>query len=291
MFVYVNGQIVSKEQAVISAFDHGFMYGLGLFETFRVDDGHPFLLDDHFRRLQAGLKTLGISWSMGREEILRVIQQLLKANNLQSAYVRWNVSAGRQDLGLYTGEYEEPTVIVYMKPLPTTQAACKKANVLTIKRNTPEGSIRLKSHHYLNNVLAKREIGDDSNVEGIFLTEAGFIAEGVVSNLFWVKDQVVYTPAVETGILDGITRQFILALLEESGIAYEVGFYRPDDVLNADEAFITNSIQEIVTLSSFNGKLFQEEAMLAKWLKQQFHAYRKQLWSKLELKGGTRWNV
>ncbi|WP_332633161.1 aminodeoxychorismate lyase [Halalkalibacter flavus] len=287
MFVYINGQIVSKEQAVVSAFDHGYMYGLGLFETFRVDDGHPFLLDDHFRRLQAGLQTLGISWSMEREVVLEIIQRLLRANNLQSAYVRWNVSAGPQDLGLYTGEYEEPTVIVYMKPLPIGQVDSKRAKVLTIKRNTPEGSTRLKSHHYLNNVLAKREIGDDNTVEGIFLTEDGFVAEGVVSNLFWVKNQVVYTPSIETGILNGITRQFILALLEEKGISYEHGFYRLDDVMNADEAFITNSIQEVVVLSSFNGKEYKGEAVLTEQLKRAFHIYRKQLWSRVDLKGGS----
>ncbi|MCL7749245.1 aminodeoxychorismate lyase [Halalkalibacter alkaliphilus] len=287
MFVYINGQIVSKEQAVISAFDHGYMYGLGLFETFRVDDGHPFLLDDHFRRLQAGLQMLGISWSMEREVVLEIIQRLLLANNLQSAYVRWNVSAGPQDLGLYTGQYEEPTVIVYMKPLPLSQVNSKRAKVVTIKRNTPEGSMRLKSHHYLNNVLAKRELGDDNTVEGIFLTEDGFVAEGVVSNLFWVKNQVVYTPSIKTGILNGITRQFILAVLEEKGISYEQGFYRLDDVMNADEAFITNSIQEVVPLSSFNGKKYKGESILTEQLKRAFHIYRKQLWSRADLKGGS----
>ncbi|WP_332697286.1 aminodeoxychorismate lyase [Halalkalibacter lacteus] len=286
MFVYVNGQIVSKEKATISAFDHGYMYGLGLFETIRVDNGHPFLLDDHFQRLQNGLTSLGINWSMKREEIVEVIQALLQANELESAYVRWNVAAGSNDLGFYTGEYTNPTTIVFMKPLPSQIASEKDATILSIKRNTPEGEFRLKSHHYLNNVLAKRELGDASNVEGIFLTEAGFVAEGIVSNLFWVKDGVVFTPSVKTGILDGITRQLVLSLLEQKGIPYRIGFFRPDDVMSADEAFITNSIQEVVSLTSLNGQSYRGEHLVARELRRLIAFNRERLWSRSELNGG-----
>jgi 4-amino-4-deoxychorismate lyase len=276
---------MSKERATISAFDHGYMYGLGLFETFRVDDGHPFLLDDHFQRLQNGLRTLGIKWSMTREEIVRVVGTLLKANELESAYVRWNVAAGPNDLGLYTGDYTKPTTIVYMKPLPTEMDIKKDARILSLKRNTPEGEFRLKSHHYLNNVLAKRELGDASNVEGIFLTETGFVAEGVVSNLFWVKEGVVFTPSVKTGILDGIMRQFVLSLLNYKKIPYQIGFFRPDDVMNADEAFITNSIQEVVSLKSLNDEPYRGEKVACE-LRRQIALYREQLWSRAELNGG-----
>ncbi|MFC0472910.1 aminodeoxychorismate lyase [Halalkalibacter kiskunsagensis] len=287
MFVYINGQVVSKEEATISAFDHGYMYGLGLFETFRVDHGHPFLLDDHFQRLQEGLATLGIKWSMKREEIVGVIQALLLANQLESAYVRWNVAAGPNELGLYTGEYTNPTTIVYMKPLPTQSVISKSARILSTKRNTPEGEFRLKSHHYLNNVLAKRELGDTSNDEGIFLTEAGFVAEGIVSNLFWVKEGIVFTPSVKTGILDGIMRQFVLSLLERKNIPYQIGFFRPDHVLNADEAFITNSIQEVVSLHSLSDKLYSGEQLIACELRRLIAFYRERLWSSSELNGGT----
>ncbi|GAE28001.1 aminodeoxychorismate lyase [Halalkalibacter wakoensis JCM 9140] len=288
MFVYVNGQILKKEEARISAFDHGYMYGLGLFETFRVDDGHPFLLDDHFQRLQEGLRTMGISWAMNRDEIMEILTTLLEANGLKSAYVRWNVSAGPHDVGLYTGEYEEPTVIVYMKPLPSFQGITKTAKVLDIRRNTPEGQVRLKSHHYLNNVLAKRELGEDGTVEGIFLTESGFVAEGVVSNLFWVKDEVVYTPSVETGILNGVTRQFVLALLEKEGIKWEAGFFRPNDLSVADEVFITNSIQEVIPIRSFNETNFIGDKPITNKLKLAFDYYRHCLRSRTELKGEKR---
>ncbi len=268
---------------MVSAFDHGYMYGIGLFETFRVDNGHPFLLDDHFQRLKASLKEVGIEWSMSKEEVLAVLHKLLDANQLRDAYVRWNVSAGIHDLGLYSGGYTEPTTIVYMKPLPKGMLLKKDAVVLQMNRNSPEGSFRFKSHHFLNNVLAKRELGEATNVEGVFLTEAGFVAEGIVSNVFWVKDGIVYTPDINTGILDGVTRNFVLALLHKKAIPYQIGYYSKDELLNADEAFVTNSIQEIVTLQSINGHSYKGSSLAAK-LKRDFDFYkREQLWSRSEV--------
>ncbi len=286
MFVYVNGSIVSAEQAKISAFDHGYMYGLGLFETFRVEDGHPFLLDDHFRRLDDGLKSLGIEWSMKRDQALTIIQDLLEVNKLKNAYVRWNVSAGPHELGLYTGTYPEPTTIIYMKPLPEQLNLAKDAIILSLKRNTPEGNVRLKSHHYLNNVLAKRELGAVANTEGIFLNESGYVAEGIVSNVFWIKNNTVYTPAIETGILDGITRQFVLTLLKQQGVSTQIGLYKAEELLSADAAFVTNSIQEIVPLSSCNEKKYDGENELIANLSKEFDRYRQRLWSRNELQGG-----
>ncbi|TWI53203.1 aminodeoxychorismate lyase [Halalkalibacter nanhaiisediminis] len=286
MYVYVNDSIVSAEQAKVSAFDHGYMYGLGLFETFRVEDGHPFLLDDHFRRLDDGLRSLGIEWSMKREQAITIIQDLLEANQLNSAYVRWNVSAGPHELGLYTGTYSEPTTIIYMKSLPTQLNGVKDAVILSIKRNTPEGDIRLKSHHYLNNVLAKRELGAVGNVEGIFLNGSGYVAEGIVSNVFWIKNNTVYTPAIETGILDGITRQFVLTLLKQQGVSAQIGLYKPEELLSADAAFVTNSIQEVVPLRSCNEKQYNSEHELIASLSKEFDRYRQWLWSRYELQGG-----
>ena len=209
MFIYVNGQIVTKEDARISPFDHGFMYGLGLFETFRVYDGHPFLLDDHLTRLHDGLNMLNISFFITRDEVMHILSRLLEANGYRDAYVRLNISAGVGDVGLQVDKYTAPTVIMYMKPVPTF-AEEKVCQTLRIRRNTPEGYIRLKSHHYLNNILGKWEIGKDAHVEGIFLTQDGFVAEGIVSNIFWAKDGVVYTPSVQTGILNGVTRMFVI---------------------------------------------------------------------------------
>jgi 4-amino-4-deoxychorismate lyase len=285
MIVYVNGELMLEEEAKVSAFDHGYMYGVGLFETFRVYNGHPFLLDDHFRRLKEGLTTLGIEWDMNTQEVRKVLDDLIEANDLREmdAYVRWNVSAGDKGLGLYTGHYEKPTTIVYIKSLPQKMKVEKQGVILKTRRNTPETKVRLKSHHYLNNLLAKREIGPDPSIEGLFLTEGGHLAEGIVSNLFWVKKRVVYTPSIKTGILNGITRQFVIRLLQKEGYEVEEGFYLEKDLYEADEAFVTNSIQEVVPLTSIQSHLYKSSPPVTKKLQQLYQEQCRELLSRSEL--------
>jgi len=284
MYIYVNGQVVRKEEARISPFDHGFMYGVGLFETFRVYGGHPFLLDDHLERLNMGLCDVNIELQLIRDEVVKIIDQLLVANRLKDAYVRLNVSAGIGDLGLQTAKYENPTVIVYMKPIPHGSFAEKACTILKTKRNSPEGTVRLKSHHFLNNIFGKREIGADPALEGIFLTKEGFVAEGIVSNIFWVKNNTVYTPSIETGILNGITRQFVLSMLSALEIRWVQGCYRLDDLLKADEVFLTNSIQEIVPVYQINEYVFPGVGgLVTRLLKEQYRMYTHHLWTRNEL--------
>ncbi|MCM3033711.1 aminodeoxychorismate lyase [Niallia taxi] len=258
MYIYINGEIIPHEKAQISVFDHGFMYGAGLFETFRTYRGHPFLLDSHLGRLNKGLRQLNIDRSFYREETNQIIQRLLNENKLENAYIRFNVSAGIGGIGLQTSSYNEPNVIMYMKSLQTGESLGeKKAEWLRIRRNTPEGDERLKSHHYLNNLLAKREIGEDVQMEGLFLTKEGYVAEGITSNLFWIRNGILYTPSVETGILNGITRRFILALAAQSGLEVREGLYKQENLLEADEVFITNSIQEIVAIKSIGSESYK----------------------------------
>lgn len=254
----MNGEIIPQEKALVSVFDHGFMYGAGVFETFRTYSRHPFLLDSHLERLNRGLIQLNINRCFYREETNDIIQRLLIENKLENAYIRFNVSAGVGNIGLQTSSYTEPNVIMYMKPLQTSESlAEKKAKWLRIRRNTPEGDERLKSHHYLNNLLAKREIGDDVQMEGLFLTKEGYVAEGITSNLFWIKNGILYMPSLETGILNGITRRFILALAAQSGLEVQEGLYKPEDLLEAEEVFATNSIQEIIAIKSVGSETYK----------------------------------
>ena len=288
MLIYVNGTYVEASEAKISPYDHGYLYGLGVFETFRIYDGHPFLLDDHYERLMDALSTLQIEWTMTKEDVCRILQELLVRNGLNHAYIRFNVSAGIDEIGLQTEVYEEPSVIVFIKPLAAPGVVVEKEGIILKQtRNTPEGAFRLKSHHYLNNILGKREIGNVVSKEGIFLTEAGHIAEGIVSNLFFVKGSVLYTPSLETGILNGITRAFIIQIAEMLNIQVEEGFFTKDELLSADEVFVTNSVQEIVPFrhieeSDFPGK----EGEVTKQLMRVYEMHRGKLWSRNELRRG-----
>lgn len=282
MFIYLNGEIIPKEQAQISPFDHGFLYGLGVFETFRIYNGHPFLLDDHLERLNNSLRTLLIKKEFNRSETVELLQSLSKANGWEHSYIRFNVSAGNGEIGLQTAAYEKPNVIVFQKPLPPPDGlAEKQGKWLTTRRNSPELNERLKSHHYLNNIAGKREAGNDGSIEGIFLNEAGKVAEGVVSNIFWIKENTLYTPAVETGILNGVTRRYVMHIAEKAGMTVNEGFFHPEEVEAADEAFFTNSIQEVTAVSQIGNQAFPGKH--GAWTNKLFSCYaseRETLWSR-----------
>ncbi|EHS59954.1 aminotransferase class IV [Paenibacillus sp. Aloe-11] len=255
-YIGVNGVLTEAAKAVIHVSDHGFLYGMGLFETFRTYKGVPFLLDRHLHRLAEGCRMLGIPFQPDEERLTRQIQGLMVANGLDEAYIRYTVSAGEEVLGLPSGDYTRPNHILFAKPLPSANtqvggsAPPSALQLLRTPRNTPEGEIRLKSLHYMNNILAKRELQQYAaavqyKAEGMMLAANGFLAEGMVSNLFFVRHGTLYTPDLSTGILPGITRELILELAEAQGIPYEQGLYRWDELQQADEIFMTNSIQEI----------------------------------------------
>lgn len=256
MYLYVNGEIQAAHAVSISPYEHGFLYGAGLFETFRTYGGHPFLLKDHLARLRSGAAEYALQLPDSLEEEVRLaVQKLLKANHLADGYFRLNVSGGAEGIGLTAADYETPRIMVYVKPLPEARAEEKQLQTLKLRRNTPEGSVRRKSHHYMNNILAKRETGA-SGAEGIFLTEDGVLSEGTVSNLFFINGKTIYTPDVSCSCLPGITARFVLELSAALGYRTVEGRFPKKKALRAEEIFVTNSIQEIVPVSSWDEKKF-----------------------------------
>ncbi len=288
MYVYLNDKIVHASEAVISPFDHGYLYGMGVFETFRTYDGHPFLLKDHLKRLTAGMKEMNIEADLDEEKIRRIITDLLKKNGLKDAYCRFNISGGPGEVGLRTSPYEDATVILFQKNLPhSVPLKEKEAVFLNVRRNTPETAERLKSHHYLNNMAAKREIGASMDKEGIFLTGDGHLCEGITSNLFWLKDGELCTPSVETGLLNGITRQFILALSGILDMPVRVEMFQEADILKADEVFFTNSVQEIVPVNKLSSTRFPgANGKYVGLFHEQYEKYKRHLNSIEELRKG-----
>ena len=149
MILVLNGKLVQDHEAMISAFDHGFLYGVGLFETMRTYKGHPFLLHDHLKRMKNGLDEIGIAVPYSTEKWHELIEQALEANHLQDAYVRLSVTAGRERLGLTGERYQNPTTLIYVNPL--MESVLKKSLfVLKTLRSMPETPIRMKTHHQFN---------------------------------------------------------------------------------------------------------------------------------------------
>lgn len=256
MKILLNGEAIDDHEAVISVFDHGFLYGMGLFETFRTYGGRPWLLERHAARLAESCRQLGISYAPDAGRMREGIARLLEENQLADAYIRWSVSAGEGVVGLPKGPYEGAAEIVYAKELapdhPDTRAS-RPLRLLKLRRSDPEnGAVRFKSFHYMNNILAKRELaagGADPGAEGLFLSQAGHICEGIVSNVFWLSGGELYTPSLECGPLPGITREYVMEMAASSGVHIHEGAFRMEELASADEVFLTNSVQEIVPVA------------------------------------------
>ncbi|WP_019244485.1 MULTISPECIES: aminodeoxychorismate lyase [Bacillus] len=283
MIIYQNGRYIQEEEARISPFDHGFLYGMGLFETIRIYNGHPFLLGDHLLRLNDGMQEMHIESTICQNMMLDILHQLLKRNDLDNARVRINVSAGEGAVSLPSESYKQPNLMVFISPLqPASEEIMEKqATILKLNRNTPETTSRLKSHHFFNNIAAKRELRDQPNLEGIFLTKEGFVSEAITSNIFWIKNDILYTPELSTGILPGITRQFVILLAKQMGLLVKEGSFQLEELVEADEIFITNSIQELVLITNIDHYSFSNRSKptVTKKLYEKYKDYREKLWT------------
>ncbi|GAW27516.1 MULTISPECIES: aminodeoxychorismate lyase [unclassified Carboxydocella] len=258
-YLVINGTVTEEEKAVISVLDHGFLYGDGLFTTIRVEAGRPLWFDDHWQRLcqQATVIHMPIPWE--KKEVLNWLLAGLKANGLVDAYVRVTVSRGQGPLGLDFSQCKLPNCIVYSKPLP---AHIEERQKMGIKAGILSGrhwgklwpGAGLKSLNFLNQVLAFPEMNSKGWQEGVYLTSTDHVAEGTVSNIFWFKDGILFTPSLETGILNGIMRQKVIEMARMQGITIQEGLYYQEALLQADEIFITNSISEIVPIVELNGQ-------------------------------------
>lgn len=253
----MNGEFTRSEDLKISPFDHGFLYGAGFFETFRTYDRHLFLFQAHWDRLNAALAEYRMAFPYDEDEIVAVVRQLDDLSGGTDGYFRLNVSAGVHEIGLAPSSYATPNVILFRKALPPTIRGMEKEAVwLETPRNRPESAVRHKSHNFLNNVRGRLELPSMKELEGFFVTEDGFVAEGITSTIFWIKGASLYTPSLETGILPGTTRAFIIDLARAEGMPVYEGLYTKADVENADEVFITNAVQELVPIHRLATQVF-----------------------------------
>jgi 4-amino-4-deoxychorismate lyase len=258
MKISINGNIVNREEAVVSVYDHGFLYGMGLFETFRSYDGQFPLLELHYRRLNESAEDWGLAVPFTLLQLQTHLKELLTTNQCPNAYIRLSLSAGIEELGLPSGRYQNCSWIVYIKPLPDLPSPwfTEGRDLYLLHQNVrsvSESNVRRKSFHYANSIFAKWELGDRLG-EGIFLTPDGYLAEGIVSNLFFVRDDVLYTPSIQTGILPGVTREVVIRLARDQGMDLNEGKYEVSMLNSADEAFVTNSIMEIVPACRIDGE-------------------------------------
>ncbi len=258
--VYIDGEYYPKSQAKISVFDHGFLYGDGVFEGIRAYKGVVFKLREHVDRLYNSAKVLMLNIPLTKEEMINTVLETLRKNKLQDAYIRLIVTRGVGDLGLDPRKCQKPTVIIiadYIK-LYSKEAKEKGIKVLIVwvRRNpvdtTPH---QVKSLNYLNSVLGKIEANIAGFDEAICLDKNGYVSEGVGENLFIVKDGKLITPPTYAGLLVGITREVTIKLAERLGYTVIERNITPTDLFTADEAFLTGTAAEITPIAEVNGRI------------------------------------
>lgn len=250
MQIYIDGEFYNKDEAKISVFDHGLLYGDGVFEGIRLYNGRVFELDAHIDRLYASAQALALEIPLSRADLVEAMMETIRRNGIRDGYVRLVVTRGKGDLGLNPAKCPKPTVFciadgITLYPPEVYEKGFKVATLAT-RRNDPQAiNPAIKSLNYLNNVLGALELrGRDVN-EGLFLTTSGYVCECTADNFFLVKGRKLMTPHPSLGALAGITRAVVMRLARQMGLEVEEGFYTLYDVYNADEAFLTGTAAEV----------------------------------------------
>lgn len=256
---WLNGELVPKEKACVSIFDHGLLYGDGVFEGIRFYNGRAFMLQQHLRRLYQSAAAVMLNIPYSYAALTQAIDDTITAYGEASGYIRLVVTRGEGLLGVDPCSCAAPTVFIIADAL---HMMCKTARdeglrvVIVSTRRVPNVSwdARIKSLNYLNNVLARLEARNAHADEAILLNHAGNVAEGALNNVFVVRDNTLLTPPASDGALQGVTRDVILQLTRENNIHAEQQSLTPYDLYTADECFLTGTGIELVAVREVDGR-------------------------------------
>jgi branched-chain amino acid aminotransferase len=261
MWIFLNDRFVQAEEAVVSVFDHGFLYGDGVYETMRSYGFRIFMRDRHLARLRRSAEAIGIEIPIPPKDWPGLLHEAMERNavgNEQTdAYLRITVTRGEGDIGLDPSLCRHPTVVIVAKALaaypPRLYRDGASLIIAQTRRNLPAAlSPHIKSLNFLNNILAKQEAVRAGAFDCVMLNWQDHLTECTTSNLFFVRSGRLCTPAVECGILDGITRELVLLLAREHGIPTEEGRYSVSTLLEAEECFLTNTTMELMPVTQIN---------------------------------------
>lgn len=258
--IYLDGNYVREEEAKISVFDHGVLYGDGVFEGIRVYNGRVFKCEEHINRLYNAAKAIMLEIPMSKEEMTEVLLETCRRNQIKDGYVRLVITRGKGDLGLNPVSCKVASVFciagsitlypdeMYIKGMPIITAV-QRRNKATIV------DPQIKSLNYLNNILAKIEANRAGVPEALMLNHDGVVAECTGDNIFIVKDNVIYTPPIYVGILDGITRNTVIELAKELGYEVKESEFTLFNVYSADECFLTGTAAEAIPVTNVDGRI------------------------------------
>lgn len=258
MKIFLNGEFVDKENAKVSVFDHGLLYGDGVFEGIRAYNGVIFRLEAHMDRLMLGMELISLEPPMSREEMRDAIVEAVRINGLRDAYIRAVVTRGVGDLGLSPRKCKKPSFFIIADRIVmyAEEAYTQGLPIITAqtRRMSPQSlDPRVKSMNYLVNIMAKCEALAADVEEALMLTADGYVAECTGDNIFAVYDGQVVTPPVEVGVLPGITRDAVFDIAGEQGISIREEIFNLERLLQAEEVFLTGTAAEVVPVRSIDG--------------------------------------
>ncbi len=263
LWIYLNGEYVSEEEAKISVFDHGFLYGDGVFEGIRAYGGKVFKLEEHLKRLYDSARAIALKIPLSKEEMKGKVLETLRRNKLKDAYIRLVVSRGKGDLGLDPLKCPHPEVIIIAHKISIYPEELYEKGlevvVVSTRRNIPSAlDPCVKSLNYLNNILAKIEANYKGVPEAIMLNKDGYVAECTGDNVFIVKNKVLITPPTWVGILKGITRDVVIHLARKEGISVREEVFTPAELYASDECFLTGTAAEVIPVTRVDGRIIGE---------------------------------
>jgi branched-chain amino acid aminotransferase len=260
MKIYLDGEFYEKENAKISVFDHGLLYGDGVFEGIRFYHGRVFRLAEHIDRLHDSAKAICLQIPQTKFEMIDAVLATIRQNELQDGYVRLVVTRGSGDLGLNPALCPRPTVFIIASRITLYPEEMYRHGLHVVTcatRRIPHGALSpmVKSLNYLNNVLAKIEAQQAGAGEGLMLNEQGFVAECTGDNIFTVKNGKIFTPPISSGALAGITRQVTFEMAAELGIAISEPDMTRYDIFTADECFLTGTAAEVIPVVKLDSRV------------------------------------
>ncbi|WP_342415194.1 branched-chain-amino-acid transaminase [Paenibacillus sp. FSL R10-2782] len=258
-WIYLDGQHVTKENAKVSVYDHGFLYGDGIFEGIRIYNGNIFKCKEHLDRLYDSAKSIQLNIPLSPDEMLEAMAETIRLNEMRNGYIRLVVSRGAGNLGLDPLRCPKASVIIIVEQLAIYPEEAYLTGLKTIsvsqRRNIPDAlNPKIKSLNYLNNILVKIQSNYAGVGEAIMLNSQGYVTEGSADNIFIVKNGVLYTPPCYLGALEGITRNAIIDLCAELGYALKEQPFTLHDVYVADEVFFTGTAAEVIAAYEVDGR-------------------------------------
>jgi branched-chain amino acid aminotransferase len=259
MLIYVDGRLVPKDEAKVSVFDHGFLYGDGVFEGIRVYDGNVFRMKEHIERLYESAKTIALQIPQSPEEMTQATLDTVAANGLRDAYIRLVVSRGPGDLGIDPEKCTKPSVVIIVGSIALYPEELYRTGISIVTSSVPRIpnqclDPRVKSLNYLNNIMAKIEAKQAGVPEALMLNRSGRVAECTADNIFICRRGKLRTPDLMEGALGGVTRLAVLELAREAGIKTKEQKLGLHDLYNAEECFLTGTGAEIMPVVCIDGR-------------------------------------